>query len=232
MDADERKLWKRLESAKRKETIERLRNVLVEMHLPLCKKITDRFASQVPRSVEYGDIYSAAYQGLLIGVPRYRLDRGVKPETFLTFRIRGEIRDYLRKCDDVTRSNRQRINRVTEWEQNELGRPATDDEIDAHFGFSVYQPPLVSLDAVCSKTAQGVKEKRLGDMVADPRTVGSASDLASLLRGLNKRERIVALQYFVAGDTMKQAAAHVGLSESRVSQMMPAIIERIKRNAA
>jgi RNA polymerase sigma factor FliA len=231
MDADETKLWKRLAAAKRESTVTRLRNELVERYLPLCETITQRFASSVPRSVEYGDLYSAAYQGLIFGVPRFDLDRGVKPKTFLSWRIKGEIRDFLRKCDGVTRTNRQRINRVTEWEQQDLGRPATDDEIDEHFGFSIYKPPLVSLDAPVL-VSDSSKEKAAHEIVADPRTVGDASDLASLLRGLNQRERIVALQYFVVGETMKQTAAHVGLSESRVSQMMPAIIERIKRNVA
>jgi RNA polymerase sigma factor FliA len=225
MDSEEKKLWKRMAAAKRKSTVERLRNELVERYLPLCATIATRLAKNTP-GVGYDDLYAAGYVGLLNAVPRFDIDRGSQPETFFTWRIKGEIRDYLRNQDTVSRATRQRINRVKEWEQRELGRPATDEEINAHFGFHDREPYVVSLDRKLSDTGL------FSDLAADAKPIGDISDLAALMRGLNKRERIIALQCFIEGDTMKQVAAQLGLSESRISQMMPAIISRIKRNAA
>lgn len=52
-------------------------------------------------------------------------------------------------------------------------------------------------------------------------------------RGMSKQVRIVVLLYFVEGLTMTKAGKHVGLTESRVSQMVtqwkPRILENLKR---
>ena len=58
------------------------------------------------------------------------------------------------------------------------------------------------------------------------------SDCSELLRGLDKRERLVVMLYFMHGYRMKEVAETIGLSESRVSQMMTALRPRLKENAA
>jgi RNA polymerase sigma factor for flagellar operon FliA len=54
-------------------------------------------------------------------------------------------------------------------------------------------------------------------------------DLKRLItKGLAKNERLILLLYYYEGMTMKEIGATLKLSESRVSQMHTAIIERLK----
>jgi RNA polymerase sigma factor for flagellar operon FliA len=47
-------------------------------------------------------------------------------------------------------------------------------------------------------------------------------------RGMSKNERLILLLYYYEGMTMKEIGATLALSESRVSQMHTAIIDRLR----
>lgn len=233
MDAEERKLWQRLAQAKRQATVERLRNVLVERYLPLARAIAGTMARKLPASLDYGDIESAAYQGLIDAVPRFDLTRGLAPQTFLTWRVRGSIRDWLRDSAPQSRLQLQRLAEQAEWQQRVLGRPATDDELHEQFGDKAVREALTF-----SLSSERVGEWRDGDATRCDNTPATQTvsadcgDLAWLLRGLSQRERLIVICYYVEGLRMKQIGHQLGISESRVSQMMTDIVARIKRNAA
>jgi RNA polymerase sigma factor FliA len=233
MDAEERALWKRLAAAKRQATVTRLRNLLVERYLPLVTVIAERSASRLPAAIQLEDVESAGYQGLIEAVPRFDLARGYAPQTFLAWRIRGAISDWLRMQSDESRQHWRRVAEVERWEQTTLGRPATDEEVKEQFGFVLPSRSTLSLNSERSSDgADFNKSMPLSDSLADPRVVADASDMSHLLRGLSQRERLIVLCYYVEGCTMRQTGQQLGLSESRISQMMTAIVERIKRNAA
>lgn len=232
MEREEKQLWQRYQRARqrtRSRVAVELRNALAERYLSLCKQIAAKYDLRTPDSVEFGDIYSAAYQGLLDGLPRYCLGRGTAPSTFLSYRIVGRIRDFLRASDELTRTQRTRHQRVEQWEQTELGRPATTDEIDEHFGFRLVYPPTISIDAAARNDY--ARDLRLSDVIADGRTGGDLADAAYLLRSLSQRERLIVLLYYVEGYSMKQVGETLDLSESRISQMMGDILKRMRRNA-
>lgn len=231
MDAEERKLWQRLAAAKRQATIERLRNALVERYLPLAGAIAAKMARHLPSSIEFGDIESAAYQGLIDAVPRFDLSRGLAPQTFLSWRVRGSIRDWLRDTAPHSRLQLRRLAEQQAWQQRVLGRPATDDELHEQFGDKAVREWLTfSLDA--PQVTLGGEFDSYFDMPATQSAGSDCGDLAWVLRGLSQRERVMVLCYYVEGLTMKQIGKQVGVSESRVSQMMSDIVARIKRNAA
>lgn len=206
------------------------RNALVERYLYLADIYAGRQLKKLPRgTAEFDDLYSAAYQGLIKAVPRFDLDRGISPVTFLACRVRGEILDFLRLQDHVTRTRRAQGNRIAEWEQMELRRPATDDEVYFHFGFRILRPPNVSLDAPISQP--NARLVALKDTLVDDSRPDDYSQCSYLLRGLNKRERLIVLLYYVEGLKMKEVGQSVGISKSRISQMMAGLLERMRFNA-
>lgn len=233
MDSEERKLWTRYGKARAAKTRTRLRNELVELYLPIAARMAARYSSQTPSMVEYDDIYSAGYQGLLDAIPRYNPERGVRAATFLQFRVAGAICDFLRASDSMPRLYRQRMKRVEQWEQEQLGRTATVDEIDEYFGFRLHPLNVISLDKQVYESDSG-KSRTIQDKIADQHADNreGAGGLAYLLRGLSQRERLIVLLYHVEKNTMKQIGEQLGLSESRVSQMMSGLIERVRSNAA
>lgn len=63
-------------------------------HLPLAVKLAKFHAKKTPPQVQYEELESAAYMGLVDAVTRY--DGKSNFEAFARFRIIGEIKDYLR----------------------------------------------------------------------------------------------------------------------------------------
>ncbi len=229
MDRDQEKLWQRLAKAKSKQLRIKLRNQLAVEYLFLCERIASRFAIKTPPHIEYGDIYSAAYQGLLESITRFQLDRGVRPETYFARRIAGAIFDYLRSVDDVPRSVRLKAKRISQWESSQ-NRPVTDDEVHAEFGYLLRQPHTISISTPVGDEHN--RQKTLAETIARQDNRLDVNDVAYLLRGLDRRERLIVLLYHVEGYTMKQVAAEVDLSESRISQMMGGLLARMRTNAA
>ncbi len=229
MDDTEKKLWQRLSRTKRQAARDQIRNQLVELYMPLADHIAQRQASRLPPSVDFDDMHSAAYQGLLDAIPRYDLSRGVTPKTFLTYRIKGCIRDWFRQIDSVSRYTRMREARVNHWAQMELDHRPTEDEIEQHFGFVLHRPSTVSLHE--SRDYDAGEALTLGEILPDHRTGPSDSgvgELSEIMRSCSQRERLALLLYHVDGLHMKEVAESLGVSESRISQMMSALKTRLR----
>ena len=90
------------------------RNGIIEQHLKLAKRLTDKRYKTVHRSVVYGDLLSAAYSGLLDAAEKFN-DTKVNPqaknpfEAYAAQRIIGEMNDYLRSCNWGTRGRPQHL---------------------------------------------------------------------------------------------------------------------------
>lgn len=53
-------------------------------------------------------------------------------------------------------------------------------------------------------------------------------ELGDLLRGASKRERLLVIGYYLMDRTLREIGEDLGLSESRISQMHTALIERLR----
>jgi RNA polymerase sigma factor (sigma-70 family) len=80
------------------------RNQLVVNHIQFAEKIASRQHRRLPFSVYLEDVKSAAYLGLVDAASRYK--GNIPFEIFASFRINGEIKDYLRSLGWGTRNNR------------------------------------------------------------------------------------------------------------------------------
>jgi RNA polymerase sigma factor (sigma-70 family) len=145
------------------------------------------------------DLVQEAAQAVFEALPRFDAGRGLKLETFLAPRIFGAMRDYARRVGRMTKGG-------------------------ARTGRSEF---VVSLQSFRYET-DGGKEHRLEELLAAP-TEASDGDWATLLRGFNRRERLLVIQYFVLGSTMKEIGRDLALSESRVSQMMTELLDRLRK---
>ena len=80
------------------------RHQLILSHLAVADKIACHQHRRLPVSVYLEDIKSAAYFGLVDAASRY--DGKIPFKIFVSFRINGEIKDYLRGLGWGTRTNR------------------------------------------------------------------------------------------------------------------------------
>lgn len=223
-----------------------LRNRLVENYLPLVKYNGERIWARLPDGVELDDLISAGIFGLMDAIEAFDLERGIKFETYCVRRIRGAMLDELRSMDWVprlVRSKATKLNEATKTLEDKLGRPPTDAELAEQMGLQIKELEkwkleanavgLVSLNKKWNETDSS-KEVSEIDMLADKKGVDptgrvAKTDLMRLVtKGLNRNERLIIILYYYEELTMKEIGATLDLSESRVSQMHTAIIQRLQ----
>ncbi|NMC20567.1 MAG: FliA/WhiG family RNA polymerase sigma factor [Thermogutta sp.] len=224
-----------------------LRNRLVEIYLPLVKYNAERIWARLPEGVELDDLISAGVFGLTDAIYAFDLDRGVKFETYCVPRIRGAMLDELRSMDWVPRLVRSKASKLNEATRNleaKLGRQPSDQELAAELGLSVPELEKMKLDASAVNLislnkkwyeTDSYKEVREVDILEDKRGEDPTrriqkNDIMRLItKGLNRNERLILILYYYEELTMKEIGATLDLSESRVSQMHSAIVQRLQQ---
>ncbi len=223
-----------------------LRNRLVENYLPLVKYNGERIWSRLPDGVELDDLISAGVFGLMDAIKAFDLSRGVKFETYCVPRIRGAMLDELRSMDWVprlVRSKASKLNEAVRQLEAQLGRHPTEIELAAKMELTVAELEklisdanavgLISLNKKWYET-DSYKDVREIDILEDkkgedPTRRIQKSDLMRLVtRGLNRNERLIIILYYYEEMTMKEIGSTLDLSESRVSQMHSAIVQRLQ----
>ncbi|MCH8839539.1 MAG: FliA/WhiG family RNA polymerase sigma factor [Planctomycetes bacterium] len=223
-----------------------LRNRLVERYLPLVKYNGERIWSRLPDGVELDDLISAGVFGLMDAIKAFDLSRGVKFETYCVPRIRGAMLDELRSMDWVprlVRSKASKLNEAVRQLEAKLGRHPTEIELAQRMELSVSELEkmitdanavgLVSLNKKWYET-DSYKDVREIDILEDkkgedPTRRIQKSDLMRLVtKGLNRNERLIIILYYYEEMTMKEIGSTLDLSESRVSQMHSAIVQRLQ----
>ena len=220
------------------------RNALVESYQRLVEDVVRRFAMRLPRTIDRGDLRTAANVGLMSAVQSFDPGRGVRFESYCEMRIRGALLDELRTQDWLPRPWRQKIElqkRTVERLRSELGRDPRDDEVaramdlthgeyEHLFGIGLPGAPTGSMP-----TNENPEEGGQGlEVVADTR--GDApgekltrEELLSLVasRLTDQEYRIVYLKYWEELP-MREIGDLMGLSESRVCKIHARLLERLK----
>jgi RNA polymerase sigma factor FliA len=223
-----------------------LRNRLVEQYLPLVKYNGERIWSRLPEGVDLDDLISAGVFGLMDAINAFDMSRGVKFETYCVPRIRGAMLDELRTMDWVPRLVRSKASRLNEGIKTleaKLGRSPNENELAGHMGLSVPELEKMITDANAVNCislnkkwyeTDSYKDVREIDILEDkkgedPTKRIQKSDLMRLVtKGLNRNERLIIILYYYEELTMKEIGATLDLSESRVSQMHSAIVQRLQ----
>ena len=233
-------LWKNYRET---ESLE-LRNELVLRYGWLVKSIVRRVSSVSGNYTEAEDLTSYGMIGLIKAVEKFDPGKGVTFETFATYRIRGEIIDFMRRNDWVPRSVRRKILDVETASNSltsELGRQPTEEELSQKLSIGtgelsqtlsemerfnllsfeemIYDTMKVDSEFPDFDTPEGhLQESELLDM------------LAKSLDELPERERLILTLYYYEELTLKEISGIIGVSESRISQIHSRAIEKMKKS--
>jgi RNA polymerase sigma factor for flagellar operon FliA len=225
---------------------EATRNRLLEHYLYLVRYNAERIGAKLPDEVDVDDLMSAGIFGLVDAIDAFDLERGVKFETYCAPRIRGAILDELRNMDWVPRLVRHRAHKLadaTRTLEMELGRIPNEDEIARRLNMSRAQfqklmrdATAISLVSLSRKYSDPDSNRDVSeidvlpdDRSTDPVAEAQKQDLKDLVtRGLSRAERLIIVLYYYEQMTMKQIGQTLDLSESRVSQMHSAILDRLR----
>jgi RNA polymerase sigma factor for flagellar operon FliA len=223
-----------------------IRNQLIEHYLYLVRYNAERIGAKLPDEVDVDDLMSSGIFGLVDAIDAFDLERGVKFETYCAPRIRGAILDELRNMDWVPRLVRHRAHKLAEATRAlevELGRVPNEDEIArrlnmprSQFEKLMRDASAVTLVSLSRKYTDPDSHRDVFEIDVlpdqegcDPVAEAQKQDLKDLVtRGLSRAERLIIVLYYYEQMTMKQIGETLDLSESRVSQMHSAILERLR----
>lgn len=235
MDPELAKLWQSYRSARKASQKLHFRNLLAEHYLPFVRSVAFKMAQGLPDSITVDELVSAATEGLLRSIATYDRRRRTKPETYFRPRLWGAMQDYLRHIDHLPRSARVRCRAVTELAE-QLGREPIDSEIAAHLTIPIDEVKHYRRILATISIETPMRHDRYtvaSTLVAtEDVTQENREAVAHLMRGCNRRERLLLTMYYLQSKTMAQVGQHLGLSESRVSQIHSALIARLKARAA
>lgn len=221
---------------------QRLRDELVELHLPLVEYLARRFRN---RGEWLDDLIQVATIGLIKSIDRFDLERGVEFSTYATPTIVGEIKRHFRDKGWAVRVPRRLqelklslTKAISELAQRE-GRAPTVSELAKHLQMSEEEVleglesanaySTVSLDAPDSgdEDAPAVADS-LGIIDESLEGVEYRESLKPLLEKLPSREKRILLLRFFGNMTQSQIAAELGISQMHVSRLLARTLAQLR----
>ncbi|VAX24508.1 RNA polymerase sigma factor for flagellar operon [hydrothermal vent metagenome] len=222
---------------------------LIVEYSPLIKFIAHRLAMRLPPNIEVDDLISAGVIGLIDAIEKFNPDKETQFKTYAEIRVRGAMLDELRSLDWVPRSVRQKASTVSaaysKLEQ-QLGRPAEDDEISEAMGLSIEEfhiflrqssgQPILSIEDLGGTSKDGEKrdlmEVLAGTKETDPETLARLSEIRSIIARaideLPEKDRLLISLYYYEELTMKEIGEVLDITESRVSQIHTKCVFRLR----
>ncbi|MCZ4295567.1 RNA polymerase sigma factor FliA [Vibrio sinaloensis] len=217
--------------------------VFLEKYSVLVKRIAHHLLGRLPPSVQVEDLIQAGMIGLLEAQKNYDGSKGASFETYAGIRIRGAMLDDIRRGDWVPRSvhkhNREVSQAISELE-GQLNRDPSDTEVAQHMGISLEQYHTILTDINCSRLVGiedlGVSEDVITSDDSDEENVpfqGVADEyfrkaLIDSIKSLPEREALVLSLYYDEELNLKEIGEVIGVSESRVSQILSQSMQRLR----
>jgi RNA polymerase sigma factor for flagellar operon FliA len=212
---------------------------IVKSFLPFIKHTAYRISWKARFKIHAEDLVSIGVIGLLDALKRY--DGRAKLKTFTSYRIEGAMLDALRLEDGMPRSLKRKLKFLFNAKaalSESLCRMPSEEEtaehmrisLDEYFGLLAKASHAwkISIEDMNERSQNSMAGHDFMESIADPgqkdplktfEENSAKKEIASLLRGLNRRERLVLLFYYWEELTMKEIGRVIGLTESRVCQI-------------
>ena len=223
------------------------RNDLIKQYQPLVRRLAHHMMAKLPANVQVDDLIQVGLIGLSEALTRYEAAQGVQFETFATQRIRGAMLDELRGNDWMSRGSRKsqkEIEQSLRKLEHQLGRTPLESEIASDLGLSLvdYQSllgkvrgtQLVYLEDMArgDEDQDSFLDRHVGDSEADPmnmlRDQRLRQALVAAIKNLPEREQFIMSMYYEQDMNLKEIAAVLDVTESRICQLHSQSIARLR----
>ena len=229
----------------------RSRDRLVLAYAPMVRYIAARKVRELPAHCELDDLASAGLVALMEAVDRFDPAKGATFEQYAWTRVAGALVDELRRLDWASRSVRRegrRIERARDTFFARTGSMPTEKQLARELGVTVEElraslddierSDVASLNAHARGVEDGAGAVEVGETVEAP--VGDHEPEARLLHAdrnsamraaiarLSKREREVLSLVHIQELPGAEIGRLLGVSESRVSQILSGIRRKLK----
>jgi RNA polymerase sigma factor for flagellar operon FliA len=222
------------------------RDALIRQYSPLVRRLAHHMMAKLPPSVQVDDLIQVGLIGLSEALTRFEASQGVQFETFATQRIRGAMIDELRDNDWMSRGSRKSqkdIEAALHRLEHRLGRSPTEREIAAELRMNLedYQTLLAKVQGTQLVYLEDMSGADGDDSFLDRHLVASDVDPLQMLRDqrlrqalvdaiklLPEREQHIMSMYYEQDMNLKEIAAVLGVTESRICQLHSQSIARLR----
>ncbi len=219
---------------------------MLRQYSPLVRRLAHQMIAKLPANVEIDDLIQVGMIGLTDALTRFEVAQGVQFETFATQRIRGAMLDELRGADWLSRGTRKQqrdIEGAVRRLEQKLGRPPQESEIAKEMGMALieYQEmlgkvrgtQLIYLEDMSGEDGDNdYLDRHVTDEGNDPLSLledhRMRHALVEAIKNLPEREQYVMSMYYEQDMNLKEIAAVLGVTESRVCQLHSQSIARLR----
>jgi RNA polymerase sigma factor for flagellar operon FliA len=214
---------------------------------PLVRRLAHQMIAKLPANVEVDDLIQVGMMGLADALARFDAEQGVMFETFATQRIRGAMLDELRGNDWMSRGDRRQqrsIDTAVHALEQRLGRAPHESEIAAELEMSLadYQAMLARVRGTQLVYLEDLGSDDDGNRFLDRHVAAADADgpvgllqdrrmreaVVAAIKRLPEREQHVMSMYYEQDMNLKEIAAVLGVTESRVCQLHSQSIGRLR----
>ncbi|HTP73952.1 MAG TPA: RNA polymerase sigma factor FliA [Burkholderiaceae bacterium] len=220
-------------------------NALLKQYSPLVRRLAHQMIAKLPANVELDDLIQVGMIGLNDALSRFDANQGVQFETFATQRIRGAMLDELRGGDWMSRGDRRHqraIEGAVHKLEQKLQRAPNESEIADEMGMLLadYQEllgkvrgtQLFYLEDLSGEDGDDFLDRHVADEGASPlamlQDLRMREALVDAIGKLPEREQHVMSMYYEHDMNLKEIAAVLGVTESRVCQLHSQSIARLR----
>lgn len=213
---------------------------LVVRHLGLVKRVALHLQARVPRFIELDDLMQAGMIGLLEAAKSFDPAKGSNFESFAYIRVRGAMFDEVRRMSYMPRSAVAIGKSHAQSEQDLtalLGRAPTQTELARHMdkdaeSLQRERARAIHFDTTSIETLPEPVENISADDDMRPDVVVENADfmeaLTAAIERLPEREKLVICLYYIEELNLREIGAVIGVSESRVSQILTATARSLR----
>lgn len=205
---------------------------------PLVEAIADSFLKKLPfGQIERQEVIQWGMVGLLDALRKWKPEKENEFATYAEHRIRGSILDGLRDLDWVPRSirdNSKKLEATKEKLEKRLGKSPDRDEIASALGKSLreYFDLLNQVQGTTRIPFEKVEPMLEDDSADSPwlelNKKRAKVVLSEAIEGLPTRQRLVLALYYFEDLSLKQIGRILRVTESRVSQLHKAGVEKLR----
>src|SRR4051794_2030961 len=225
----------------------RAREELIRRFLPLARKL----AVRASRGDSVEDVYQVASVAVVKGVDRYDPDRGAALSSYLVPTILGEIKRHFRDFNWAMHMPRDMHDRLMAarsagdalWQR--LGRAPTPAELADELSVTTEEALELyeAASAMAVRSLDAPREARgeddgddlasaIGEEDGHYSMVEDRSALASGLKALPERERLILKLRFEDDMLQHEIADRIGISQMHVSRLLRRALDRLRTIAA
>ncbi len=215
---------------------------IVLEYLPKIKRIAQDLKQNLPQSVDVEDLIQEGVLALLSSLERYDPKKGAL-SSFVMKRIKGAMLDYLRRLDWLPRNLRKHMKEVENAmiELESEGKEITDEAIAELTDLDVKSVRMIRNEMVRKQLLMldsyllDMEETILSTVESEEDPAKEAykemlmKHLEAAINKLGDRERLVLSLRFEHELSLKEIGAVLGVSESRVSQILSVALAKLKR---